>query len=226
MVRTLFHLATVRNSVIQLVRSDDRYDTDDYEEVEVIPPDSVLDVYRQVATLGRTGSQGLNALGQLTAWVNTFHEYPVQADSPPNRKPDGHLMLDTVRSILSSGRPDDAISGELAELIGFDELDLVSDILNNRGQFFEEPRIINEARLTPLPSKGKGKEIGRSSQVSAESAHSIAPDTRSLAPDQARRRMEEQLQANASRPLYTGVAVSRIVPSSHEGPRVELESVA
>jgi hypothetical protein len=69
-------------------------------------------------------------------------------------------MLDSVRSILSSGRPDDAISGELAELLGFDELDLVSDILSNRGQFLEEPMTPNEPTLTSHPSKGKGKEIG------------------------------------------------------------------
>lgn len=69
-------------------------------------------------------------------------------------------MLESVRSILSSGRPDDAISGELAELLGFDELDLVSDILSNRSQFFELQRVINEPTLPPLPLKGKGKEIG------------------------------------------------------------------
>ena len=121
-------------------------------------------------------------------------------------------MLGSVRSILSSGRPDDAISGELAELLGFDELELVSNILSNRSQFFEAPEVINEPTLTLLPSKGKGKEIGSSSPAAAESrAHGITPDPSSLAPDQVRRRMEEQLQANASRPLFTGVAVSHIV---------------
>jgi hypothetical protein len=69
-------------------------------------------------------------------------------------------MLDSVRSILSSGRPDDVISGELAELLGFDELDLVSDILSNRGQFLEKPMTANEPALTSHPSRGKGKEIG------------------------------------------------------------------
>ena len=69
-------------------------------------------------------------------------------------------MLDSVRSILSSGRPDDTISGELVELLGLDELDLVSDILSNRGQFLEEPVMSNEPALTSRPPKGKGKEIG------------------------------------------------------------------
>ena len=153
----------------------------------------------------------------------------VDADDLPNRKPDGHLMVDSVRSILSSGRPDDAISGELAELLGFDELELelASNILSNRNQFFEEPRVIDEPTLTPLPSKGKGKETGKlPSVITEEPAHNTVPDPRSLAPDQVRRRMEEQLQANASRPLFTGTAVSRIVSPNYGASRVELKRVA
>lgn len=85
-------------------------------------------------------------------------------------------MLDTVRSILSSGRPDDAISVELAELLGFDELELVTAILNNRSQFLEEPRVIKESSITPLPSKGKGKEIGNLlSVIAGESAYRLRP---------------------------------------------------
>jgi len=149
------------------------------------------------------------------------------ADDLQNRKPDGHLMLDSVRSILSSGRPDDAISGELAELLGYDELELVSDILSNRSQFFEESRVIHEPTPSPLPSMGKGKETGKSPPVVTEgSAHGTVSDPRSLAPDQVRRRMEEQLQANASRPLFTGTAVSRVVSSSCGAFRVELKRVA
>ena len=69
-------------------------------------------------------------------------------------------MLDSVRSILSSGRPDDAISGELAELLGFDELELVSDILSNRSQFLEASLIVDESIPTYSPSKHKEKETG------------------------------------------------------------------
>jgi len=145
----------------------------------------------------------------------TFRGTPADVDDPPYRKPDGHLMLDSVRSILSSGRPDEAISGELAELLGFDELELVSDILNNRSQFFEESRAVNEPILTPLPSKGKRNEIRNSSSATTKGTPHVSYP-RSLAPDQVRRRMEEQLQANASRPLFTGTAVSRVV-SSHYG---------
>lgn len=136
-------------------------------------------------------------------------------------------MLHSVRSILSSGRPDDAISGELAELLGFDELDLVSDILSNRGQFFEELSVIDEPTLAPLPQKGKGKEIGGLSLVAiGEVIHAIVSDPRSLAPDQARRRIEEQLQANASRPLFTGTAVSHIASLNHSASRIKLRRAA
>lgn len=129
-----------------------------------------------------------------------------------NRKPDGHLIFDSVRLTLSSGRPDDVISGELAELLGFDELELVSDILSNRSQFLEEPGATDE----PLPSKRKGREAGNQfPSLTEEVLHVIVSDSRSLAPDQARRRMEEQLQANASRPLFTGTAVSNIVSLSY-----------
>ena len=150
---------------------------------------------------------------------------PLDTDDSPNRKPDGHLMLDSVRSILSSGRPDDVISGELAELLGFDELELVSDILANRGQFFEEPRVVNEQTFVPLPPKGKGREIGDLSLTAMEGvAHATVSDPRSLAPDQVRRRMAEQLQANASRPLFSGTAVSHTASPGHTASYIKLRA--
>lgn len=155
----------------------------------------------------------------------TFCRTPIEVNGSPNRKPNGHLMLDSVRSILSSGRPDDAISGELAELLGFDELELATEILSNRSQFFEELRVINEPTPTPLLSKGG--EIGNlRSVVTKKAAHAIVPDPRSLAPDQVRRRMEEQLQANAARPLFTGTAVSHTVSLDYGASRIKSRGVA
>jgi hypothetical protein len=60
-----------------------------------------------------------------------------------------------------------------------------------------------------------------------EAAHFIVPDSRNLASDQVRRRgMEEQLQANASRPLFTGTTVSRTGLSSYGASHVKLRRVA
>ena len=150
---------------------------------------------------------------------------PIEVNDSPNRKPDGHLMLDSVRSILSSGRPDDAICGELAELLGFDELELATEILSNRSQFFEEMRVINEP--TPTYLLLKGGEIGKPRPVATEeAAHAIVSDPRSLAPDQVRRRMEEQLKANAARPLFTGTAVSHTVSLNYGASHVKSRGVA
>lgn len=138
-------------------------------------------------------------------------------------------MLESVRSILSSDRPDEAISGELAELLGFDELDLVTDILNNRGQFFEgsRPRAIDGPTLTPLPPKGKGKDIGELYlNVMQGITYATVSDPRSLDPDQVRRRIEEQLQANASRPLFTGIAVSHTASPGYGPSRIKLKRAA
>lgn len=136
-------------------------------------------------------------------------------------------MLESVQSILLSGRPDDVISGDLADLLGLEELDLVSDILSNRHQFFEQPRLIDEPALTPLPPKGKGKETGNLSWAAkGEVVYAAISDPRSLAPDQVRRRMEEQLQANASRPLFTGTAVSHTASPDRATSRIELRRAA
>lgn len=59
-----------------------------------------------------------------------------------------------------------------------------------------------------------------------EVAYPIVSDPRSLAPDQARRRIEEQLQANASRPLFTGTAVSQTTPPDHRPSCIKLRRAA
>jgi hypothetical protein len=59
---------TARNSGAHSVCPDDHHDgDDDYQEVNTLPPESVLDVYRQAATSGDPGSRGLNVLDQLAA---------------------------------------------------------------------------------------------------------------------------------------------------------------
>lgn len=43
-------------------------------------------------------------------------------------------MLPSIRSILSSSKPDDVASIELAELVGFEQIELVSEIIEKRRQ--------------------------------------------------------------------------------------------
>lgn len=47
-------------------------------------------------------------------------------------------MLENLSSILSSNRPDDAISGEIAEIVGFDDIEFVMEILNQRSIVSQE----------------------------------------------------------------------------------------
>lgn len=41
-------------------------------------------------------------------------------------------VLATLQSTLASSRPNDEVSGEIAELIGFEEIELVMDIMAHR----------------------------------------------------------------------------------------------
>ncbi|KAJ3862945.1 Sec63-domain-containing protein [Lentinula novae-zelandiae] len=94
-------------------------------------------------------------------------------------KPDVEHFLGSLQSILASPLHDDEISGELAELVGFDEIELVMDIIKNRHSLVQELQ-------------------DRSILNDSEAA--------SLDPKRARLRIEQQLQENSARPLFTGVA--------------------
>lgn len=41
-------------------------------------------------------------------------------------------MLPAIRSILLSSKPDEVASIELAELVGFEEIELVSEVMTHR----------------------------------------------------------------------------------------------
>ncbi|KAJ3810639.1 Sec63-domain-containing protein [Lentinula lateritia] len=97
-------------------------------------------------------------------------------------KPDVEHLLGSLQSILASPLHDDEISGELAELVGFDEIELVMDIIRNRHSLVQELQ---------------GRSILKDSDDSGAA---------SLDPKLARLRIEQQLQENSARPLFTGVA--------------------
>ncbi|KAG6911722.1 hypothetical protein DXG01_007972 [Tephrocybe rancida] len=92
------------------------------------------------------------------------------------QKPDVRPLLKSLRTILSSPREDDLISGDLVEIIGFDDIDLVMDILKDRGTVMQE--------LEQMSHK--------------ESS------THHLSQEDARRRMEQSFRENAARPLFSG----------------------
>lgn len=49
-----------------------------------------------------------------------------------HRKPSIQPLLATLHSILSSSKPNDGISGDLTDLIGLDDIELIMEILENR----------------------------------------------------------------------------------------------
>ncbi|KAH9938549.1 Sec63-domain-containing protein [Fomitopsis serialis] len=91
-------------------------------------------------------------------------------------------VLPALSPILNSKASDDLISEQLAEIIGFDDIELVDDYLHG---------IQNGHASHALMGKQLGDQMY---------------DTSSLDPEAARRRMEETLRSNAARPLYTGTA--------------------
>jgi antiviral helicase SLH1 len=44
-------------------------------------------------------------------------------------------VIEAISDLLSSTHPDDAISGELADLVGFEDIELVADLLTSRSYF-------------------------------------------------------------------------------------------
>lgn len=56
----------------------------------------------------------------------------------PVSKPHVESLLVSINSLLSSSRPNESISEELAEMIGFEEIELALEILNERAALSQE----------------------------------------------------------------------------------------
>ncbi|KAH9850708.1 Sec63-domain-containing protein [Lenzites betulinus] len=117
-------------------------------------------------------------------------------------KPDVEHLLPSLVSLLESSKPDEAISEELVEMIGFDNIELSMQLLARRQDAVRALTVYLNGPSEPQPAvrqqpngRGKGK------QREASKSHLDELD-----PAEARRRMEETLRANAERPLYTGTA--------------------
>ena len=68
----------------------------------------------------------------------------------PSRHPKVQLAAESVAGILQSKRPDDDISSELAELLGFEDIDLVMGLMHNRSKLVEHLAV----SVFLLPSSG------------------------------------------------------------------------
>lgn len=57
-----------------------------------------------------------------------------------NRKPDSEHLIQSLQIILASSRTNEAISIDLAELLGFDEIELIMGILDSRTSVIQQVR--------------------------------------------------------------------------------------
>ncbi|KAI0352820.1 Sec63-domain-containing protein [Trametes cingulata] len=124
-------------------------------------------------------------------------------------KPNVEHLLPSLLSLFSSPKPDDAISEELVEMIGFDNIELSMSLLARRQEAVRELNAyLSGSHSAPPPSQPK-QANGRSKGKHKQSGSTQLDQ---LDPAEARRRMEETLRANAERPLFTGTA--------HDAPEV------
>ncbi|KAI0832546.1 Sec63-domain-containing protein [Trametes gibbosa] len=117
-------------------------------------------------------------------------------------KPDVEHLLPSLVSLLESSKPNEAISEELVEMIGFDNIELSMQLLSRRQDAVRALTVYLSGPSEPQPTARKqlnGRVKGK--QREPPTSHLDELD-----PAEARRRMEETLRANSERPLYTGTA--------------------
>ncbi|TFK43400.1 Sec63 Brl domain-containing protein [Crucibulum laeve] len=111
------------------------------------------------------------------------------------QKPNSRLLLENLLSILSSLHPNEEISGEVAELVGFQDIEIVMEIINNRSTITQE---LSDHLLNAGMRDNSPKVIEASVELSS---------LQNLSSGKARKRMEERFRENASRPQYSGTAI-------------------
>lgn len=94
---------------------------------------TVLDKYRLT---GKSRSRFVSRLLRCVILVNDTSKLKLRNLRKPHLRP----LLGSLHTILSSDRHNDDISGEIAEMVGFDEIDLVMDMLNERAAVVHEVR--------------------------------------------------------------------------------------
>jgi len=88
----------------------------------------------------------------------------------PDRHPKLQLAAESVTSILQSNRPDEIISSELAELIGFEDIDLVMGLIHNRSKLVEHLAVRLSFFWTPaypdIANRNRNRIVLQSGQLS------------------------------------------------------------
>ncbi|KAI9056561.1 Sec63-domain-containing protein [Trametes sanguinea] len=118
-------------------------------------------------------------------------------------KPEIEHVLPSLVSLLSSHKPDETISEELVEMIGFDNIELAMQLLAKRQEAVRELSLYLQGGSSPSRPSERKPSTARTKGKQRDGATSQVDQ---LDPAEARRRMEETLRANAERPLFTGTA--------------------
>ncbi|KAF8639907.1 hypothetical protein AX17_001158 [Amanita inopinata Kibby_2008] len=144
-----------------------------------------------------------------TDWKSVLDKYDVASATsilPPIAKashilqtlqePRFSQLTDLLIAILSSPRSTDEISEELVELMGLENIELVTDILRERTLVLEElsDNIMQRSR-PDIPQRVPSND--RSAIVTDQMLH--------LSPEEARRRMGDAYRQSATRHLFSGV---------------------
>ncbi|KAG8892618.1 hypothetical protein FRC00_011820 [Tulasnella sp. 408] len=115
-------------------------------------------------------------------------------------------LLSNLATTLLSNKSDDAITEEILELLGFEEMDLVSDVIRDRkalsgtGVAPKSDPLAQDADALMERGFGKRGKKGRHKHANHDDGK-IA-----LNSADAKQRIQDQLAANAAKPLFSGTA--------------------
>ncbi|KAG8920164.1 hypothetical protein FRC01_000892 [Tulasnella sp. 417] len=177
---------------------------DAYTPIEIVDESPTLNAFR-LAGMDIAGPS--SSTGPASQTVQKLR-------AKENLKP----LLSTLATILLSNKSDDAITEELLELLGFEEMDLMSDVLRDRKAVGQEARVVLSGNSAAPKSDslsqdadallergfggGKRGKKGRHKHGN----HEKDDGKISLSAADAKQRLQDQLAANAARPLFSGTA--------------------
>jgi antiviral helicase SLH1 len=144
---------------------------------------------------------------------------PIKPDTVISRlisKSNVEPLMAMLHSTLSSSRPNDDISGDIAELVGFDDIELVMEILDNRASIVQELSEYNTSS-TDINDSLTPHRKGKNNQT----------EVKALTSQEARTQMEKKFRENAARPLFSGStqAAPEILPHVYTSSSVVQGSV-